>query len=426
MRHKDNPSAAQSGGLLGVGRAAESLSTHECSNLKRVFKAIDFNGDNAICPRDFHRALMHKDIPISKKEVEEIIWECDDLGAGSLDFDAFCRIYAQAKTNKNEPKRLFSFVLYSLFDKDDDGDVTPEELFSWAIPQMDQSVISTLVNSLPRDVDGSGVQAQQFIRLMQSSAWKQKIGDGEDEVEAEPPPKPVMVFKRLDAKKIYDQQTQLFRMNRLEIEHGKQKPVTSSTMRAERAQALMQAQWSPIKKQTKTQRPGKTFAPKQREAAKPKAPQRPRSAERKTFELVDYRNFFSEENCTDEATRKLRAAARQVGVNVNVAEKAHALFNTIDSDKSGTLERNEFMRYMQVELFDNTATPEQLQQCWVHVRQWKTPLGRPKTVDRVTFPIFLEWYSKHVDSDGRKIRTSSEEMYAALGKNRLKAATGSS
>jgi len=391
-------------------RPQSNLSQLEIFNLKRVFRVLDSNSDKLICERDLTTSFRHKKIHVPRREVKDILWECDDLGTGALDFNAFCRLYTHVKDNKNEPSRLFSFILYSMFDKDDSGDITPEEFYTLVFPRTGSSAVTAMVNSLPHE--GASVQAGQFVRLMQSSAWRERIGDEDKGWSIKPRKKISITCRHIDAKKIFQHSIESFNMSQLDT--SKNTVITDSSMRRDREEALRRAQLG--------------LSPGYEDALSPQTPVKKKKPTpkikheremRETVDFVDYSEYFLEENCTSEESRVVRAAAKEVGVDILLAEKVLATFNEIDADNSGLLECEEFMEFVQRVLFNGSASQDRLRACWNECIQTVTDKGQPLTLSAVTFPLFLRWYSRRFGTDGQSTSTPTEEMYASLGRKRL-------
>ena len=67
------------------------------SNLKRVFRALDLNGDGFIDVEDLDEAQRKIGGLLEKREVTDIIWEVDDDSDGRLSFGDYLTVYKRAQ-----------------------------------------------------------------------------------------------------------------------------------------------------------------------------------------------------------------------------------------------------------------------------------------------------------------------------------------
>ncbi|KAK8559131.1 hypothetical protein V6N13_098724 [Hibiscus sabdariffa] len=104
--------------------------------LKRVFATFDKNGDGFITKQELGESLKNIRMFSTEKDVEEIVVKLDSNGDGLIDFEEFCVLCeaigeeSDSKRSGEEEEGEMLKEAFDVFDRDNDGLITVEELGS--------------------------------------------------------------------------------------------------------------------------------------------------------------------------------------------------------------------------------------------------------------------------------------------------------
>jgi calmodulin len=152
----------------------------EEKDLRSVFKKIDENEDDKICPADIEKMLGKLGYKTAKDEVDDMLWEVDDDVCGYLNLANFIRMYYRIResTIESEPRALFMLVEFLLFDKNGSGTVDFDEATDVFRTRYGKAAMEKVVAILEeqgrergKDVQLEGITYSEFLhndRLVQA------------------------------------------------------------------------------------------------------------------------------------------------------------------------------------------------------------------------------------------------------------------
>jgi len=143
-----------------AGRMAQT----DASELEKVFKQFDVNGDGRLDATEI--AAMMKHIGKNPAEAKDFIAQIDDDGDGFIDQKEFNAMHAMGKlSTPEEIKKAFA-----MFDLNGDGVVTADE-----IQQMCKCLSKDVADQLIRDLDKNGdgqINFNEWLQAMQNRKGK--------------------------------------------------------------------------------------------------------------------------------------------------------------------------------------------------------------------------------------------------------------
>lgn len=138
----------------------------EIKEFKEVFDIFDKNGDGTISTKELGGVLRGLNQNFNDKQLEMMIQKVDINGDGEIDFDEFLVMmegHGAFESEVDEMKAAFD-----VFDKNGDGDITAEELFSVLSKlglEIDRDTINLMIKSV--DINGDGtISYDEFKKMM--------------------------------------------------------------------------------------------------------------------------------------------------------------------------------------------------------------------------------------------------------------------
>lgn len=104
----------------------DSLSPDQLTECRKLFAIYDANGDSKISSKELGNALRGLRVNISEAEVKQLIETVDTNQNGALEFNEFCKLYADHLGNLLNHEKLMTTL--SAFDKNATGTLDPVEL----------------------------------------------------------------------------------------------------------------------------------------------------------------------------------------------------------------------------------------------------------------------------------------------------------
>ena len=153
------------------GKEIHLLNPRNITALRLAFADIDKNGDGYISKSELSDAIKAVGRKISDKELDEIIKTVDKDGDNQVDFNEFLKLmdgncFVQSVDSFKEMKDLFS-----LFDVDNDGFVTEEEI-SKTMKEFGQKIrkkdIRKMMQEADRNNDGK-ISFDEFKNMVLNS-----------------------------------------------------------------------------------------------------------------------------------------------------------------------------------------------------------------------------------------------------------------
>lgn len=136
------------------------------AELKEVFALFDKDGGGTITQDEIGAVLKNFGIEYSDSQLKTILKSIDTDGNGEIDFGEFCAMM-QDDTKVDDPEAELKYA-FSVFDKDDDGEITADEIMK-VMNQLNQTIDKGTVDLMLQsvDVDGDGtVSYAEFKKMM--------------------------------------------------------------------------------------------------------------------------------------------------------------------------------------------------------------------------------------------------------------------
>ncbi|XP_035697589.1 troponin C, skeletal muscle-like isoform X1 [Branchiostoma floridae] len=114
-------------------RASDSLTKEQVEELQMAFSIFDRDGSGEISTQNLGTILKQCGLNPSRDELDAIMAEADEDGSGTMDFDEFLELMAkQMHQDQYEVDEREVRAAFRIFDKDNDGFISIEELRTMA------------------------------------------------------------------------------------------------------------------------------------------------------------------------------------------------------------------------------------------------------------------------------------------------------
>ena len=143
---------------------ASRLSENEIKELKDIFTAFDQNKDGQIGFNEFHEGLKKiKSGEINDQIINSYFASIDTDKNGKIDYTEFLAACLEKKIFLKEEKLYEAF---SVFDKDQDGKITKDELMSvLKLEPKDDAYVKELIKNADKNSDGA-IDYKEFLEFM--------------------------------------------------------------------------------------------------------------------------------------------------------------------------------------------------------------------------------------------------------------------
>ncbi|KAI4350057.1 hypothetical protein L6164_010582 [Bauhinia variegata] len=142
------------------------LTEKQITEFQEAFCLFDKDGDGRITIEELGIAIRSLDENVTQEELQFMIHEVDTDGNGTIEFGEFLNLMAtKMKENEVEDQLREAF---RVFDKDQDGYISPPEL-RHVMRTLGEKVTDEELEQMMRvaDLDGDGfVDYQEFVRMM--------------------------------------------------------------------------------------------------------------------------------------------------------------------------------------------------------------------------------------------------------------------
>ena len=147
--------------------ASQLLSKGERDNLSKVFKAFDKDGNGKLDMQEVKEGyLEHYGKIMSDQEVEDMFNSVDTDRSGFIDYSEFV-VAATAQQNLTSQEKLQA--AFRLFDKDNSGKISPEEIREVLCFGDSGSISVEAVDAIIKQVDENGdgeIEFEEFVAMM--------------------------------------------------------------------------------------------------------------------------------------------------------------------------------------------------------------------------------------------------------------------
>ncbi|KAL2345787.1 hypothetical protein Fmac_007072 [Flemingia macrophylla] len=146
----------------------DSLREEQIGEFLQVFCLLDKDGDGCITMEELGTAIRSLDENPTVEELQIMMNEVDTDGNGTIEFGEFLNLMA-TKMKESEAEEELKEA-FRVFDKDQDGYISPSELRS-VMRTIGEKVTEEEVEQMVKeaDLDGDGlVDYQEFVKMMLS------------------------------------------------------------------------------------------------------------------------------------------------------------------------------------------------------------------------------------------------------------------
>ncbi|OAY42108.1 calmodulin-like protein 11 isoform X2 [Manihot esculenta] len=142
------------------------LTEEQISEFQEAFCLLDKDGDGRITFEELATAIKSLDQNPTEEELQSMINEVDVDGNGTIEFGEFLNLKARKMKETEAEEELKE--AFKVFDKDQDGYISPNELRHVMI-NLGEKLTDEEVEQMIReaDLDGDGqVNYEEFVRMM--------------------------------------------------------------------------------------------------------------------------------------------------------------------------------------------------------------------------------------------------------------------
>jgi len=145
---------------------ASRLDENEIENLKKVFKSFDKCSDGQITYDELKQGLIQfNNTKLTENEIKDLFSQIDVDQNGKIDYTEFIAATVQ-ESNYNKKEKIFE--TFSMFDKDNSGFITKDEILNALKAQKSQEKeIEKYIQDVDKNGDGK-IDYKEFVELMGS------------------------------------------------------------------------------------------------------------------------------------------------------------------------------------------------------------------------------------------------------------------
>ncbi|KAG6773369.1 hypothetical protein POTOM_020643 [Populus tomentosa] len=142
------------------------LTEEQTAEFQEAFCLVDKNGDGCITFEELAAVIKSLDDSATDEEIHFMISEVDVDGNGTIEFGEFLNLMARKMRENDADEELKE--AFKVFDKDQDGYISPNELRHVMINLGEQLTDEELEEMIRQaDLDGDGqVNYEEFVRIM--------------------------------------------------------------------------------------------------------------------------------------------------------------------------------------------------------------------------------------------------------------------
>ena len=145
---------------------ASRLDENEIENLKKVFKSFDKCSDGQITYDELKQGLIQfNNTKLTENDIKDLFSQIDVDQNGKIDYTEFIAATVQ-ESNYNKKEKIFE--AFSMFDKDNSGFITKDEILNALKAQKSQEKeIEKYIQDVDKNGDGK-IDYKEFVELMGS------------------------------------------------------------------------------------------------------------------------------------------------------------------------------------------------------------------------------------------------------------------
>ncbi|XVF31146.1 hypothetical protein REPUB_Repub16aG0120500 [Reevesia pubescens] len=144
----------------------EFMSEEHIAEFQEAFCLFDKDGDGCITMEELAIAIKSLDLNPTQEELQNMINEIDTDGNATIEFGEFLNLMARKMKEAEAEEELKE--AFRVFDKDQDGYISPNELMQVMINIGEKLTDEELEQMIREaDLDGDGqVNYEEFVRMM--------------------------------------------------------------------------------------------------------------------------------------------------------------------------------------------------------------------------------------------------------------------
>jgi Ca2+-binding EF-hand superfamily protein len=144
--------------------------------IREAFKMFDTDGSCEIDAKEFKKLVKSLGLEMNNKKIKELMRKIDVNGSGTIDMEEFTAMMLSYQFNKESPVEAHLENAFNLYDKDQDGIISQDDLIKVSqeledILAMEEanlliSFAKNLGKELKRDEKANGITKEEFYNLL--------------------------------------------------------------------------------------------------------------------------------------------------------------------------------------------------------------------------------------------------------------------
>lgn len=131
----------------------------ELTKLQQELKEIESRTEQHIRPKDAGYAMKSLGKPMTKREIQDLVWEVDEKVDGVIDWQEFKLMFERnvKDTSGLEPSSFYMMVQFMIYDRDDNGKVSVDETMNMLYGRVGRQKMEESITKLFGGEDGSPI-----------------------------------------------------------------------------------------------------------------------------------------------------------------------------------------------------------------------------------------------------------------------------
>jgi Ca2+-binding EF-hand superfamily protein len=131
----------------------------ELSKLQLEVKEIESRTEQNIRPKDVGYAMKSLGKSMTKREIQNLVWEVDEKVDGVIDWQEFKLMFERnvKDTSGLEPSSFYILVQFMIYDRDDNGKVSIDETMNMLYGRVGRQKMEESITKLFGGEDGSPI-----------------------------------------------------------------------------------------------------------------------------------------------------------------------------------------------------------------------------------------------------------------------------